>query len=318
MGKNRFFLFAGIFAVLVFGIVLFLSLTDNPLPSNVTISFTPPVETPIPITQPKKKASSPEQASAETSLPSASNKIIDPSCTLADHLENFTLHIQDAMGNPIASGTVSAGSKEYTFAQGELIIASLTPAEILSVSAEGYSPVTTIIRPEMGTGLTIILDYVNSFELYVYGTDQQTPMPDASIRLWKMKSPDRPPVQKYPVIFSGKENRSIPAYIQLKDSEYRLSQARDFSLSSLEANFIDMSGRGKPNAGDTILALGNCSWSTNFSPGSYHKEFGGREWIEYAYLPRADIKSNKLRISDTLSFASNEENIQHSLLMEKC
>ena len=323
MRKNRLFILAGIFAFFVIGIVLFLSVSDKPAPSNVTVSFTPPVDTPTPknIQHPDKK-----KTSASGSVIDASSEINDPSPALSGspQQKRFTLNILDAMGDPIPGGIILAGSKEYKFTKGELIVTNLATAEIpISVSAEGYSPLTTTIKPEPGETQTIVMDYVSSFELYVYSNRHSIPAQDASIRIWKMNAPARPPLPEYQVPSSVDGDRINTVNFHREQWEYRINQIGNESSYERYPVF-DWSGKTFPRAEDSIIALGKCSWFNNVSPEHEFNEggevgtFSGLGWINNIYFPRADYKSNKLRISDTLSFLSNKDKLPLSAVMEKC
>ena len=313
MEKNRLFIFAGTIIIVVFGIVLFLSLTEPSVPPNVKVSYTPPVETPTPINQNKQKPLVPQSVSANSPLPSASGEINEPSASIQQ--ESFTLHIQDAMGEPIAGGMVLAGSKEYKFTKGELSIAGLASAEIpASVSAEGYSPMTTILKPQPGETQTIVMDYLSSFELYVSGAERNVPASDATIRVWKAANPERPPLREYQIISSSDGDRINSVDFRLEQWEYRVNRVGN-AMTYRWYNGFDPFKIVHPKTGDTLVALGKCNWSAGLPAVN---EFSGMGWFNYVYLPRSDYKSNKSRISDTLRFSSGKEAQPLSNIMEKC
>ena len=266
--EKKHILFVGLFAFFVIGIVVFISWTDKPAPSNVTVSFTPPKETPTPINYNQNKSSAPELVSAKSKLSSASSEIIDQSQTLSASSQenNFTLHMQDAMGEPVASGIVSAGSTEYKFTKGELLLPGPFLSVIsVSVSAEGYNPVTATLLPKPGEQQILIMEYTSSFELYVCGKDRQTPEPGVTIRIWKAKSPARPLLQEYPVFFPVKGGIIIPARASLEQGEFRIHHNSKLLSPTFGVDF-DPVGYGQPKSGDIITSLGNCSWNNRTNP----------------------------------------------------
>lgn len=324
MGKSRFYIFAGIFAVLIFAIVLFLSLTDQtnqPLPSNVKVSFTTPVETPAPtnyMSEEKKKADrlTPVDVPAASTVNPASSQIEEPS-TITDISQpdaRFVLHIQDAMGEPIASGVIFAGTKEYKFTKGDLSVTDSWTAGIpVTVSAEGYAPIEKVINPDDTSTHTIAMEYVSSYQIAVGLIDSDTAAQNCSVRIWKGDIPERPVRDDVAIVtkscYGFKKTR-----FGLQQKECRVTQGL-LAFSPHEKNF-DQFNVGYALTGDVLLALGNCVWSTNPMPDLNIQSKTVPEWSDF--VPIHAAQSSKLRIWDAMYLAQQKEVNSINLSNEKC
>lgn len=324
MGKNRLFLYAGCFALFIFGIVFFLSWTDELLPSNVKVSYTPPVEVPadknsLDRESGNSSAISPAAMPGAAPISSASGQEAEPSVVLSasQPLENLVLHIQDAMGEPIASGVLSAGTKEYKFTKGLLTITDPWAAEIpVNVSAAGYAPVEKVVNPDDVSSHTVVMEYVSSFEFNVSHTDGSAVAQHYSIRLWKGESPQRP-LQAAASVLTTKSGANLnKTGFALQQGECRVIQGL-FPCRPAD-QFFDFASDGYAMTGDLLLNVGNCAWAGNTMPQYDMHQRPGFSWNARNFIPIRKAQSSKLRIWDTLCLAQQKESNSTNLNNEKC
>lgn len=303
MGKKHLFISAGMFVVLVFGIVFYLSLTDQPLPTNVKVSYTPPVEAP-----------------ASPLVNSASREVTEatPPASVSPSQEGFVLHIQDAMGEPIASGTISAGTKDYKFTKGLISINDFQTANApITVNAEGYSPVEKIINPDDVSTHTITMEYVSSFELCVSLIDDCTVTQSYSIRLWKGESAERPLRDAATVLTTQIGASYNVTHFGLQQNACRVTQGL-ILFSPSDQIFGKGKEEGVAITGDLLLNLGNCPWTLNSMPEYDIVNRSGFDWKVKNFRPIRKAQSSKLRIWDTLCLSEQKEINSTNLSHEKC
>ena len=322
MEKKRLFILAGTIIIVVFGIVLFLSLTEPPVPSNVKVSYTTPVETPTP----KKNESAEKEIpdiissageSAASLVNPASGQITEPSTVipLSESPERFVLHIQDALGEPIVSGVIFAGTKEYKFTKGQLPVTDSWAAGItVTVSADGYASAQKVINPEDASTHTITMEYVSSYQIAVGNNDGSAVTDSILVRIWKGDSPPRP-IRNNTTVVTTKYG------YDLTQTSFGLQQNRCLVTQGLlyphKKNF-DTRTDGSSSKGDILLALGNCAWSLNPLSALDKHQSSNFDWLSKDFVPISIAQSSNLRIWDTLYLAQQKDANSLTLCKEKC
>jgi len=205
--------------------------------------------------------------------------------------DQWSLTIQDPLGDPIPSGTVAVGSESHSFTSGHLIIPATSPRELrVRVSAEGYSQGEFTVTPNSSP---LVLDYLCDFSIRVED-EKGNPAPNTTIRVWKSNPPPRP-VEDQATVYTRKGNS-----FRLKRNE----EGCRVTWVSKPNRWYDHFGSSRhgvyPKEGDLLMALGACAWQNGYAPFYIHQE---RITPEGETFPLASRCSCRLRIWDSLSLA---------------
>ena len=201
----------------------------------------------------------------------------------------YEIHITDANGDPISSGTVSIDGERYEFSNGVLNIKDIQPGQYsATAAADGYQDTTETITLNENKAASIVMEYLCSFEIVLHqGPMEKTPVEDAEVVLWKGPKLTRP--IKNSISLPIQESRAVhtPATVVKNENDITIA-----SLKPISGIYEDA-----PAQGDRIVGVEN-NMLDSFEPADANR-------FNY-YIPLQDRNSRLLRVWDTLTaFADN-------------
>ncbi|RJP26263.1 MAG: hypothetical protein C4527_15840 [Candidatus Omnitrophota bacterium] len=238
-----------------------------------------------------------------------------PSATVSPlPADQWTLLIQDPLGDPIPAGIVAVGSESLSFIDGHITFPAAETRELsVRVSAEGYAPGEFAVTPG---SLPLVLDYLCDFFIQVEN-EKGDPVPNTTVLVWNSNPPPRP-IGDQAAAYTHINSLENPIHLTMNGKECQVSRV-DEPIESIE-KYGSPDGRVYPKVGDRIMALGACTWHPGYTPLYIHQGYDGQRGalILGEFLPLTARHSTRLRIWDTLRLTeqvdSNQANINTQIL----
>ena len=226
-------------------------------------------------------------------------------------VENNTviLKIQDALGEPIPSGSIQIGSQKLPFSRGEARIPFQggTPAQFIA-EATGYQSATATITAAGNNQDPVILEYLSDYEIQVQTYSAfPKPVTDAQVTLYKFAASLRPVMknfttevkshfnQYYPVVFFYDSYNLIVNKVMCNSNVTSVFQGNATMTTTVSNKApVNNYANRETGIGDSVEAIGQYGWNgTIYDPGL----------AEDNYIPANSNNSRHLRIVDSLRLA---------------
>ena len=224
--------------------------------------------------------------------------------------KSLQVSIVDALGDPIESGNLRVGGKEYPFKDGQVSVAVPAGGEQQMVAeAEGYQSATQSVDASVQDETTMTLEYLCSFD-FIVGSPKNIVerVPGCDVFLWRSRKATRPVPRTASFITVRNLWEHYKVEGQYAEDGVRIDSVEEkpWERGSVPLP-LSREGSSFLGNGDLLVGFPGCPYQPGVRLRFSYPPYGPWDLASYQLLK--DSKSPRLRVWDTLVLYGPKDNV---------